>query len=203
MRGCACLAYGAAGRLARFLCAAAGLFSLLAVTACVSVSVTEHAAVTDLGAPPARILVLSPLDDTFAHDFSGSMADALRSGLLACSVDALVYSPNSLRLDSTQTLAEVAAGFKPDAIMNIKLARSLFFRGEEARELVNLTLFSVLQKRELWKARITLDAGSRLSDRSKAGELFAARVIRQLAADGVLKNSPPAGAHHSFQRHSV
>ncbi len=175
-----------------WLAAPAALF----LTSCVSVNVNHHVAATDYNRTLTRILVVMPSDDNFGAAFSKDFTPSFRSGieaqLASCHVATLVYQVDSMQLDGVAKLRAAGASFMPDGLLVVQHTNRFLINGEERGEGYLLTLSDPSQHRDIWKGSIGIGSSSAfLADRSQTGATFAAKAVRQMADDGVLKTCPP------------
>lgn len=164
---------------------------LLALAGCaVRVNVGDHRAASDYRGEPKRIFVINRLDPTFSGTLESNFATAMRADLERCGVASLIHQPDSMELDAEAKVRAKLASFKPDSVLNIVQTVRYSYDGDIRAGTYNVSLRDMAQQRDIWKARVVLSATA-FADRAPAGGRFAATIIKQMTADGVLKSCPP------------
>lgn len=165
---------------------------LVMLTSCVRVGVNSHIAAQDYAGSPKRIFVFNALDNSFSPNAPDSFAGEIQIDLRRCGVEAVIYRPDSMQLNAEATGQAAWLRLRPDAVLNIRQAtRHENQYGEALSGVYVLTLRDTGQKRDIWKARMTLGSGSSLFvDRAQAGAVFARALVKQMVSDGVLKTCP-------------
>ncbi len=174
----------------------APLCAVLLVAGCVNVEVGKHVAASDYDREVKRVAVLMPTDDTFASGFAGSLSatfkQEVQSELGSCGVATLVYQLDPMELDGPAKAKAALAAFQPSNLLAVQHTNRFQVNGEERGETYVFTLNDLAQKRDVWKGTIGIGASSQLfADRSHAGTTLADKLIRQMAADNVLRTCPP------------
>ena len=165
---------------------------VLFLSACVQVRMGEHVKAEDYGGSPKRIFVFNELDARFDPRAAAGFGPAIQAELARCGVASAVYRRNSMQLDAEAKLRAAMLNLKPDSLLDMRQSERFLYEGEVRSGTYILTLRDLRQKREVWKASMSLGSGSRLFvDRAWAGAEFAASVVGQMSRDGLLKSCPP------------
>jgi hypothetical protein len=164
---------------------------LLALAACSSVTVNDHIAAADYSGDPKRIFVFTSLDRNFAENLADSFAAALVAELARCGATAAVFPVDTLQLDMERKRRAAIDSFKPDTLMSVRLAeRRLAAGGRPISGTYSVGMLDRKQNREVWKATISVSVAE-FAIRSGIGAAFAATLVGQMEAEGVLKTCPP------------
>ena len=165
---------------------------LLGAGGCVRTAIREHVAATDFHGELKRIFVLNTLDQAFAAGLPTDFATAVQAELARCGVSSVIYRPDAMQLDAEAKLHGELQNFRPDAVLTMRFAVQSRYNGDVRAGTYLLRLQDVAEKRDIWRAEMTLaSSASFLTDRSSAGVMFADRMVRQMAADAVLTGCPP------------
>lgn len=168
------------------------VMGLMMLSACVRVGVNSHIAAQDYVGSPKRIFVVNALDSSFSPNAPDSFAGEIQIDLRRCGVESVIYRPDSMELNAEARAQAALLRLRPDATLSMRQATRYESQYHEATSgLYVLTLHDAVQKRDIWKARMTLGSGSSLFvDRAQAGAVFARAVVKQMVSDGVLKTCP-------------
>jgi hypothetical protein len=138
------------------------------------------------------MVIINNLDASFDESLPDTFAATIVPILASCKVDAVIYTPNTLQLDAEAKLKASLDSHKADTLLLIRQTVRNIFNGDVRSGRYILTLRDITQNRDVWKATMSVGASARLlAERSKTGAKFADQLVRQLAADGVLKFCPP------------
>lgn len=165
----------------------------VSLSACAArVRVEEQTRALDYDGKPRRLFIQNTLDDPSADRF----AAAVQAGLSRCGVASSVFRPDSMQLDGEARARAAFAGFRPDAILYMRRSGRLVNEyGRVIHTTYLVTLRDVGQRRDVWRARVRLNAATILaSDPLSGGDDFATAIVQGLSRDGVFRScSPPPG----------
>ena len=164
--------------------------SALLLGGCGSVTVERHVPAVGIESP-RRIFVIERIGPA-NHDIPVNFAAALRMNLASCRVEAEIVHRAGLEFDDDASARAQMRAAKPDAILDIRLARAVSAMSYEG--VFMFTLSSATTGRELWKASVRIIAGGNTGINSSVGTRLGAEIVKLMADDGVLTSCPARSA---------